>query len=359
MKFGIQQVIQNHTGHDDTAMFRNEVESIIESEQMGFDIVWTVEHHFTDYSLCPDNMQYLTYIAARTKRLQLATGAIIVPWNDPLRVVEKMVMLDHLSDGRAVLGLGRGLARREYQGFRQDMSEARERFNEAAEMIVRGLEEGFVDGSGQFYPQPRVEVRPRPYGSFAGRRYQVCMSPDSFEISAELGLGAMMFSQYPWEQLKDQVESYRADFRAKQGEEPPPLAIADFVVCHNDVKKAEEIAREKIIGYLMSVLDHYEMLDKSHFAETGASYQHYANAADQMKEMGMDKMCDGFLEANLWGDPAMIRDKMQQRREIIGDYETSGIFSFQSLPYDEVKKMMRLFAEEVGPMIHGWDRLAA
>ncbi len=47
---------------------------------------------------------------------------------------------------------------------------------------------------------------------------------------------------------------------------------------------------------------------------------------------------------------------MQQRREIIGDYETSGIFSFQSLPYDEVIQMMRLFAEEVGPMIHGWER---
>ena len=105
---------------------------------------------------------------------------------------------------------------------------------------------------------------------------------------------------------------------ASAAPEPPPLAIADFVVCHEDVKKAEEIAKEKIIGYLMSVLDHYEMLDKSHFAETGQSYQHYANAADQMKEMGMEAMCEAFLEANLWGDPAMIRDKMEQRREIIG-----------------------------------------
>ena len=106
--------------------------------------MWPVEHHFTDYSMCPDNMQFLSYVAGRTTRLGLATGAIIVPWNDPMRVVEKMVLLDHLSDGRAILGLGRGLARREYRGMRQDMDEARERFNEGAEIILRGLEEGFV-----------------------------------------------------------------------------------------------------------------------------------------------------------------------------------------------------------------------
>ncbi len=356
MKFGIQQVIPAHKDLDDRAMFREEVESIIESEQMGFDIVWTVEHHFTDYSICPDNMQYLTYIAARTKRLLLATGAIIVPWNDPLRCVEKMTMLDHLSDGRAVLGLGRGLARREYIGFRQDMGEARERFNEAAEMIVRGLEEGFVEGNGKFYPQPRVEVRPRPISTFKGRRYQVCMSPDSFEIAAELGLGAMMFSQFPYETVVDQINAYRQDFRAKHGEEPPPIVTADFVSIDKDAKKALDIGGEKIIQYLMTVMDHYEMLDKSHFAETGSSYQHYANAAEAMKEMGHEALCAGFLEANLAGDPSMIREKLEKRRELIGDFETSGCFSYSSMPYDRVRSSMKLFAEEVGPMLHGWER---
>jgi len=359
MKFGIQQVIQNHRDHDDKVMFSKEVDSIVESEQMGFDIVWTVEHHFADYSICPDNLQYLTYIAARTKRLQLATGAIIVPWNDPLRMVEKLTMLDHLSDGRAVMCLGRGLARREYTGFRQDMSEARERFNEGAEMIVRGCEEGFVEGNGKFYPQPRVEVRPRPIASFKGRRYQVCMSPDSFEVAAELGLGAMMFSQFPWETMVDVVNTYRQDYRSKHNEEPPPLVTADFVAIDPDVKKAEALGREKITQYLMTVLDHYEMLDKSHFAETGDSYRHYANAADQMAAMGNEAMTQAFLDANLWGDAAMIRDKLEKRRELIGDFETSGVYSYSSIPYDQSLSMMKLFAEGVGPMLHGWERKVA
>ena len=356
MKFGIQQVIQAHKDHNDTEMFRKEVESIIESEQMGFDIVWTVEHHFTDYSICPDNLQYLSYIAARTKRLLLATGAIIDPWNDPLRMVEKLTMLDHLSDGRAVMGLGRGLARREYTGFRQDMSEARERFNEAAEMIVRGCEEGFVEGNGKYYPQPRVEVRPRPIRGFKGRRFMVCMSPDSFEVAAELGMGAMMFSQFPWESMVDACNGYKENFRSKQGEDAPPFVIADFISIDKDVKKAEEVARDKMTHYLMHVLDHYEMLEKQHFTEAGTSYQHYANAAEQMAEMGKEAMVEGFLAANLWGDPAMICDKMEKRRELIGDFETSGCFSYSSIPYDQTRSMMKMFAESAGDLFHSWER---
>ena len=147
MKIGIQNVFPAHKDYNDRDMYKHETRLLIEAEGMGFDIIWPVEHHFFDYSMCPDNMQYLSYIAARTERMELGTGAIILPWNNPMRVVEKMVLLDHLSDGRAVLGLGRGLSRREYAGFGVDMNEARERFNEAAAIVVQGLETGVVEAN--------------------------------------------------------------------------------------------------------------------------------------------------------------------------------------------------------------------
>ena len=103
--------VHERSFEDDREMYKQETRLVIQAEEWGFDIVWPVEHHFFDYAMCPDNMQYLSYLAARTERIQLATGVIILPWNDPLRVVEKMVLLDHLSDGRAVLGLGRGTKR--------------------------------------------------------------------------------------------------------------------------------------------------------------------------------------------------------------------------------------------------------
>ena len=170
--------------------------------------------------------------------------------------------------------------------MRQDMDEARERFNEGAEIILRGLEEGFVEANGKYFQQPRVEVRPRPIGSFEDRRYMVCMSPDSYEVAAELGLGAMLFSQFPYEQTADQIDRFRQDYRAKQGKEPPPVICTDFIACFADRAKAEEIARRHMVDYLVSVLEHYELLDAEHFAATGQSYRNYAEGAERLKEMG-------------------------------------------------------------------------
>ena len=356
MRVGIQLVFQNHKDYSDEEMYKQELRLAIEAEEMGYDMLWPVEHHFFDYSMCPDNMQYLSYIAARTERVELATAAIIVPWNNPMRVVEKMVLLDHLSNGRAVLGLGRGLSRREYRGFGVDMSEARDRFNEAAEIILKGLEDGFVEADGQYYKQARIEVRPRPFKSFKGRRYMVCMSPESFSVAASLGLGAMLFSQLPWERMADQLESYRQEYRSlNNGEEAPPLHIAEFIVCHEDGKKAEEIARRHVVGYYWSVMEHYEMTG-SHFAETKGSYQHYAQAAEQIKAAGQDAVAEDFLKANLWGTPDTLIEKLQKRRELIGDFEVNGVFSYQSQPYDQVERCMRLFAKEVAPEIKSWQR---
>ena len=64
---------------------------------------------------------------------------------------------------------------------------------------------------------------------------------------------------------------------------------------------------------------------------------------------------EAYLEANLWGDPAQIRERLEKRRELIGDFQVNGVFSFQSLPYDVVKENMKLFAEEAGPTLKGWD----
>ena len=91
MRLGMSMVLQNHTQYDDREMYKQETRLALKAEEFGFDIIWPVEHHFFDYAMCPDNMQYLSYLAAQTERIQLATGVIILPWNDPVRVVEKMV----------------------------------------------------------------------------------------------------------------------------------------------------------------------------------------------------------------------------------------------------------------------------
>ena len=124
MEVGILTIFQNYMGRgDDAEMVRGEMRLAELAEPLGFDKLWPAEHHFTDYSAIPDNIQYLSWLAAKTTTLKLGTGAVIVPWNDPLRVAERITLLDHLSDGRAVLGLGRGLSRTEYHHFQVDMGD--------------------------------------------------------------------------------------------------------------------------------------------------------------------------------------------------------------------------------------------
>ena len=92
MKVGLQQVFQNHgRAVSDGQIVEEEIALGLMAEELGFDELWPVEHHFSDYAACPDNTQFLAYMAARTSRIKLATGAVILPWNQPVRVAEKLI----------------------------------------------------------------------------------------------------------------------------------------------------------------------------------------------------------------------------------------------------------------------------
>ena len=86
------------------------------------------------------------------------------------------------------LGLGRGLARIEYEGFRLDQNEGRNLFVEYAELIMNALETGYMEG-GKYTKQPRRDIRPFPARSFKGRTYAAAVSPESMPIMAKLGVG--------------------------------------------------------------------------------------------------------------------------------------------------------------------------
>ena len=239
MKVGVLLVFQNwHEDLTDEEMFRSEIRLGEMAETLGYDSVWSVEHHFDDYSMCPDATQSLSYLAGRTSSIKLGTGAVILPWNDPLRVAEKITLLDHLAEGRLVFGMGRGLAKMEYTGFRQDMNEARERFDEAAAMITTALETGVMENDGPFYPQPRVELRPRPSRSFKDRTYSVAMSPDSVDAAAELGVGMMTFLQTADRRSPARPSTATASCSAPPtAREPKPPTFSEFLYCHSDAER--------------------------------------------------------------------------------------------------------------------------
>src|SRR5215472_15733823 len=111
---------------------------------LDFDVLWSAEHHFFDYSFCPDNLQLMTYLAAACPGVGLGTAAVIVPWHYPLRVAEQAAVVDLLCKGKLRLGLGRGSARRNFAGFGETWSDPRERLDKPPPRIVKALLTGFI-----------------------------------------------------------------------------------------------------------------------------------------------------------------------------------------------------------------------
>src|SRR5437868_10118764 len=132
----------------DADVWRQGLDLATAAEPLGFDSVWSAEHHFTDYHMCPNVAQFLTWVASRTERVQLGSMVMVLPWHDPVRLAEEVSVLDHMSGGRGILGVGRGLGRHEFDGFRLNMAEARPRFTEHLEAIRSGLRTGGLGCGG-------------------------------------------------------------------------------------------------------------------------------------------------------------------------------------------------------------------
>ena len=126
-------------------------------------------------------------------------------------------MLDQLSDGRMILGIGRGLGRVEFEGFRIDMGESRGRFVESAKLVLEGLENGWMEGGGEYVSQPRRDLRPAPFRTFRGRTFAAAVSPDSMPVMAKLGVGLLVVPQKPWKDVRKDFEAYRGFFREENG----------------------------------------------------------------------------------------------------------------------------------------------
>jgi alkanesulfonate monooxygenase SsuD/methylene tetrahydromethanopterin reductase-like flavin-dependent oxidoreductase (luciferase family) len=293
-------------------------------------------------------------MAGKTNRIKLATGAFILPWNHPLRVVEKIVLLDHQSKGRAVLGLGRGLARREFRAFGIDMEETRARFDEAARMIIEATEKGFIEGDGPYYPQARTEIRPRPRGSFRDRLYMIGNSLPSVEQAAILGARVAVFSQgTAWQQWADtRLARYHELFNQHHGKDGPPPLIVDALFCDPSPKRAQEKANEFLTEYMGQLRWHYE-LDEGHLAKT-RGYEAYAERAPA-NQAERDVQLTNYIKSQCVGTPEQIVKILDDRRKILGDYELSLLARFGSMDIDEACRSLTLFAEEAMPEAQSWS----
>jgi alkanesulfonate monooxygenase SsuD/methylene tetrahydromethanopterin reductase-like flavin-dependent oxidoreductase (luciferase family) len=356
MEVGLQFIFQNtHEGNmSDAEMFRKETDIAILAEKVGMDFVQAPEHHFDPgYAMMPDNLQWCCYLGARTERITVGTGAIILPWwTTPTRVAEKIAMTEILLGDRFMLGFGRGLAKKEYEAFGVPMSEARERFDTASEIILDILDTGVAEYDTPYFSQSRVEIHPWQKVDWRARGFNsVAMTPDSGVAAANIGGTMMSFVQLPWDQHHEGVEAWRNRFHeVHPGKDPGAPIFSDFTFCHEDPKVAEEVARKYLSKYYLTVIKHYDF-DGSHWGDT-KGYTAYQAGADAIAEAGLEAAAEGFVQSQLWGTPEEIIEGWRKRVEQTGELRPAMAVSYAGMPFDLVEGSLKLIGEKVVPELH-------
>ena len=323
------------------------------AEQAGFDSVWVSEHHFSDYQLTSQQSMVLSWLAGQTTRVRLGTFVTVLPWHDPVRVAESFSVLDHLSGGRAVLGLGRGLGQKEFVGFRVPMGESRRRFKEYTHALLEALETGVMAYDGELYQQPAVEIRPDPLASFRGRTFASAVSPESMEIMARMGVGLLVIAQKPWETTEAELEAYRHRFFELQGAEAPKPVLVVVAGVSEDPAQVERMREVYLQRWARSTVEHYEF-DNIGFADI-EGYEYYAALANNIAKHGIERF-NGFLaDLQVWGTPEQVTEKLL---DYVTRTDAGGLvvpLCFGGMPADEATANFELFVAKVLPELQRHD----
>jgi alkanesulfonate monooxygenase SsuD/methylene tetrahydromethanopterin reductase-like flavin-dependent oxidoreductase (luciferase family) len=352
MHVGYGTGFQHLGGYSDTRFMREELSNCEMAEPLGMDSIWVTEHHFDSYSISPDVVQLLSYLAGKTKKVKLGSMVIVVPWHDPMRLAEQIVLLDHYSNGRYILGVGRGLARREFEGLRIDQNQGRQRFDEYTELILNALESGYMEG-GATVKQPRREIRPRPFKSFKGRSFAAAASVDSVPVVARLGLGLLVILQKAWNLVKADFELYHKTWaQYHPNEKAPKPFCSGFCFVDQSADRAEELARKYLAANYREALEHYEMFGK-HF-EHIKTYERYADLSKYLNEIGADKAVEDYIQLMPWGTPQQVIEKFSKMKELIDMQGIMPNFNFGGMPHEESVRNIQCFVKHCMPELKSW-----
>jgi len=252
MQFGLLYECQRPfqgTEIDWNALYKETLEQCELADQMGFDNLWFVEHHFlTGFSGSPSQDAIFGALSRITKQIRIGYGVCILPYHHPVRVAERVALLDQLTDGRIEVGTGRSNAY-EQTGLGIDPRETRNLWNESISMLPKIWTSEEYEYEGENWSVPKRRVLPKPYQQPHPRLYLACTSEDSFRLAAQKGIGVLSSASYAVEVLKEKVQIYRD---ALKDCEPVGEFVTEFWgnnvhgFCDDDDDYAKELAAESM-----------------------------------------------------------------------------------------------------------------
>src|SRR5579871_6235809 len=191
LDFGIFDWIDRNPGVELDELYEGRLRMLEYADAAGIWCYHLAEHHFTPLGSAPSPALFLAAAAQRTRRIRLGPMVYCLPLYNPVRQVEEICMLDHLSHGRLELGVGRGISQGESAAFHVDITQSREMFFEALAIIRRALATGHVGYAGAFYQFTDAELLVRPRQQPYPPLWYPTSNPDSIPWVASQGINTV------------------------------------------------------------------------------------------------------------------------------------------------------------------------
>ena len=376
MKLALQYEMQRPT-RDDHLLLTETMEQCVLADQVGFDSLWFVEHHFlTGFSASPCPELFYAALSQRTERIRLGLGVLILPYHHPIRVAERVAMLDHLSDGRVNFGTGRS-AVYELTGMGLDPRNSRDMWEESLTMIPKIWGSDWFSWEGRFWNVPSRQVLPKPYQKPHPPILLAALQPSTYDIAAEKGIGVLALGASTPSTLEPHVRSYKEKIKDAK---PVGDLVTDWWVsttlgiCMEDDRKAKELGARSIktfFGpdrpYVQDQKDVYaRLLDNwggvpDHLKVNFARYADLAD--DPVQEPGLD-LSGGAIAEAMWNelDPETLADRAviiagdpDSCIEAIKKHEATGIdelmilMQSETIGHEQVMESIELFGKYVIP----------
>jgi alkanesulfonate monooxygenase SsuD/methylene tetrahydromethanopterin reductase-like flavin-dependent oxidoreductase (luciferase family) len=355
MEFGI--FIQGHVprrkanedpDYEHTSLM-HDVELVRQADQHGFKYVWVSEHHFLEeYSHLSASEVFLAYLAGLTDRIHLGSAIwnITPPVNHPVRVAERAAMIDHLSDGRFELGVGRGAGALEVTGFGIENTDAtKPMLEEVFKELPKMWRQSEYSFDGEYFSVPPRNVLPKPWRKPHPPLWQACGNPPTFELAGRKGVGAIGFNFTAAKNMKPMIEAYKNAV----GEAEPlgdyvndNVMITNSVICLEDGDRAREVATDMGTGLLQSLVYRYHTT----FPKPPQIPDWPALLPDPTREEVDWRIREGYL---LCGTPDEVLAQVKSYEEVGADQIVFGLPV--DMPFEVAMESIRLFGDHVIPKL--------
>jgi alkanesulfonate monooxygenase SsuD/methylene tetrahydromethanopterin reductase-like flavin-dependent oxidoreductase (luciferase family) len=310
------------------------------ADEAGFDVAWFAEHHFSNYSICPSPAMMASYCAGLTSQIRLGAAVHVLPLYNPMRLVQELALLDVQSGGRAVVGIGAGYQKYEFDRFHQKLPEKFDVFSEIWDIIEMGLSKGHVEYHGKHFELP--------YSPLSLRPLQEPM-PEIFVTGLEAGVvqriarsGHVPFITAGWRGLpllRDMLEHLRNQYRiAGVAPEHMPLAVQQYVYVTDDRKEALDIAdRARTIARIVATTRAGDPILSGHFI--------------QAPPLPDEPPLETFLDNLVIGDAHYVAEKLVHEIGLLGTTHLSCFMQIGSVAGEKARRSLRRFVTEVIPLM--------